>query len=147
VRVAYLDWGIVKLGAAKAAWRAQLRAENPPTPGKFSLVEYIASPFSNDLQNLHRHRNGELADNEPLPRSLLIPVYGKGYSAYHDTKRWERKRQRKLVSVSYQCEEPGCTAQASHCHHLHYDNVGFEENCDLEALCEPHHKARHPGWR
>jgi hypothetical protein len=60
-----------------------------------------------------------------------------------DSMRWKRTRRRKLVSVKFRCEDPGCARQASECHHLHYETLGFEENCDLEALCSDHHRARH----
>jgi hypothetical protein len=33
--------------------------------------------------------------------------------------------------------------RAQDCHHLHYQTHGFEENCDLEALCRRHHQVRH----
>lgn len=52
----------------------------------------------------------------------------------------------RLRSVDYRCEIPGCGARARDTHHLHYNNIGFEENGDLLALCHPHHKAQHRGW-
>ena len=41
------------------------------------------------------------------------------------------------------CEYRGCNAYAEDCHHKHYRTVGVETNADLEALCRPHHEARH----
>ena len=38
---------------------------------------------------------------------------------------------------------PVCMSDATECHHLHYDTLGFEENTDLKALCSPHHRAQH----
>jgi hypothetical protein len=135
----YLDWIIAKREAEYAVWRKEREVEDPD---QFALWRFASNPILEELMRLRKRRRLEIDDQTPL---LKCERWPDNYRNYRDSGRWKRRRIRKLVSVGHKCEHPGCTAAARHCHHLHYDNVGFEENCDLEALCEPHHKARHPG--
>jgi 5-methylcytosine-specific restriction endonuclease McrA len=59
---------------------------------------------------------------------------------------WQTRRRQKLASAGYRCE--GCKAAGVvlHVHHRHYLTLGREKNADLEALCEPCHRAKHPNW-
>jgi hypothetical protein len=52
---------------------------------------------------------------------------------------WQNLRHRKFVSVDWKCEGCGCIGNLD-AHHLHYDTLGFEELCDLQALCRSCHQ-------
>lgn len=57
-----------------------------------------------------------------------------GFSRY-----WQNIRHRKFVSVDWRCEGCGSIGNLE-AHHLHYDTLGFEELCDLQALCRNCHE-------
>jgi hypothetical protein len=147
----YLDWVIAIRRAEVDAWRAE-------HPGRLS--RFASTDVHKRLRDVQLQREIELADRDPLNTTRsIVWVDGKQcvklvelpwlpeeklYRLHLDSMRWKlRIRRRKMVSVGWRCEYPGCTAQAEDCHHLHYDTLGFEENCDLEALCHRHHEARH----
>lgn len=104
------------------------------------LAQFKITEHHTRLESVQEQRRLELADREPLPQSQRGPD---NYPAYLDNPRWKRKRLRKLVSTGYRCEVLDCGGQATECHHPSYDNVGFEENDDLVALCARHHQVAH----
>ena len=59
---------------------------------------------------------------------------------------WKERKRRKIVSVGCQCEQCGTKSVALHVHHLSYANLWGEPDEDLQVLCEPCHKTKHPGW-
>jgi len=132
-RISYLDWIIARRQAEIDAWNA---AQDPSDLlAQFKITEHHLM-----LESVKNQRRVELADREPLPESQRGPD---NYPNYLDSQRWKRRRQRKLVSTGGRCEVPNCKAAAVECHHPSYDNVGFEENGDLVALCAGHHRATH----
>lgn len=59
-----------------------------------------------------------------------------GFCAY-----WQNVRHRKFEAAGWKCEHCGRDGTGTlDAHHLHYDTLGFEELCDLEALCRGCHK-------
>jgi hypothetical protein len=136
-RVAYLGWIIQVREAEYEAWREEQERKEPTSGGQFRLWQFESNPIHKDMIGLQSRLRVELGDEGPAPDHWL-----RKYSNYLDTRRWERKSLRKRVSVGYRCEYPGCERNATDCHHLHYGTLYFEENCDLEALCHPHHEAR-----
>jgi hypothetical protein len=137
-RLQYLNAMIALRAVEDAAWRLQERAKEEASGQTFFLSNFVVSEPSRRLRELIHQREVELADREPLPDYL-----SQNYEMFLDSQRWKRTRRRKLVSVKCRCEELGCARQATECHHLHYETLGFEENYDLEALCSDHHRARH----
>ena len=132
-RILYLDWIIAKRrGQEDRSWRGECAKTHP------FLAQFAWGKTTARLRELELHRRVELADREPLSDWHLSD-----YRRFLDTWRWKRTRQRKLISVQWRCEYPGCTKHAEECHHLHYETVGLESNADLEALCRGHHRARH----
>jgi hypothetical protein len=115
--------------------------------------------ISQKLIRLLERRRIELTDQEPLNVTCCIkwvngeeqknflphaPVSQRQLHRQHlQSQRWQRIRTRKMVSANWSCQYPGCQAEATECHHKHYGTLGFEENCDLEALCRDHHEMRH----
>src|SRR5262245_44848353 len=139
-RLAYLDWII-------AIRQAELNAHNAVSPdGDKRLFDYAANRLAVRLRHVQKQRRIALLDREPL-RDWYQDYPRKSARSYIHSGRWRRIRRRKLVSVNYRCEQPGCKGSATACHHKHYDTLGFEENDDLKALCFRHHVARHSGNR
>jgi hypothetical protein len=149
-RVRYLEWIVARRRAELEAWRAEHTDW---------LSRFKSTDVHERLRCVQRQLETELADREPLNAIRTDSwVGGKRhtelverpwrsrkhfYRAHLDSPRWKlRIRIRKMVSVGWRCEYPGCTAQATDCHHFHYDTLGFEENCDLEASCH-HYEVRH----
>src|SRR5215471_922706 len=124
-RLAYLDWIIVER-------QAELDAHNA-----VSADGYETNRLATRLRRVQRQHRIALLDREPLPD------WYQDYRCYLGSGRWRRIRRRKLASVNWRCEHPGCKDLATACHHKHYDTLGFEENSDLEALCSRHRQARH----
>jgi hypothetical protein len=145
-RIKYLDWIVAKREAEVAAWHT----EHPDADEWQQLLDDDLRKRYARLITIQRRRNIELADRTP-PRTTFIdgtlaevPLSDGAIHRNHlDSPRWQRTRNRKFVSVGSRCEYPGCSSCAHECHHLHYETLGFEENCDLEALCSHHHRARH----
>jgi hypothetical protein len=133
-RFKYLDWIISKRRIELDAWHAGYIGR---------LSRFMSTPVHDKLRSVERQRRIELTDLEPLPDYWPPLDTPEGRRRYRDTSRWERKVLRKRVSVGGRCEYPDCDALVDDCHHLHYWTIGFEENCDLEALCHRHHEARH----
>jgi hypothetical protein len=143
-------------GAEDAAWREEYaRAHDEDEFDQFRMSQFVSSKFSRMVHDLELQRQIELEDRDPLntmrmwrgAEYKLVDLSWRSeqelYRAHLDSPRWQRIRTRKLVSVNWCCEYPGCNSDASECHHLHYDNVGLETNADLEALCRYHHLMRH----
>jgi 5-methylcytosine-specific restriction endonuclease McrA len=55
---------------------------------------------------------------------------------------WQNLRARRFEVAGYQCEICGEKA-ILHCHHLHYNTLGFEEIGDVQALCSRCHNQHH----
>ena len=155
-RIRYLDWIIAKREAEDRIWRAEYAAAHDEDgPNGFKLSQFVCSKFSMALQELRTHRRVELEDRDPLKTMrvwcgakfelIQLPWRPQAalYRSHINSCRWKRTRTRKMMSVSWRCEYPGCAQPADECHHLHYETLGLEENADLEALCSPHHRARH----
>ena len=109
----------------------------------------IVTKADADLRHLKKQREVVIADRAPLLDWQLHYLDGPGspgYKTYLGSPRWKRTALRKKCSVGYYCEVQGCDAPADDAHHRHYNNIAFEENDDLVALCHAHHKAQHPGW-
>jgi hypothetical protein len=146
-RIAYLDWIIAKREEEDRIWRV----EYANSCGSF-LAQFSFGDTTKRLRDLREQRRLEVLDHEPLRTTRLRfinreaieePLTREVYRFHMDSKRWKRTRRRKLISVCGKCEHLGCSQHAEDCHHLHYETVGFENNADLEALCRPHHRARH----
>jgi hypothetical protein len=133
-RLKYLDWIIAKRKADCEARKAEL----PPGDTIAAILDRPLHKLFEKYRTVVYQRDKELEVLKPLPDYL-----GDKYRCYLDSWRWKHRRRLKLVSVRRRCEYPGCANHASECHHLHYETLGFEENTDLEALCAPHHRARH----
>jgi hypothetical protein len=159
-RIQYLDWAIALRSAEDKAWREEYaKIHNESGPKGFKLSRFVMGDTSRKLHELETWRRVELEDRDPLntmrigrgTEFTLIELPWRSPAAlrraHRDSPRWKcRTRIRKMVSVGWRCEAPGCVEHADECHHLHYDTLGLEENSDLEALCWRHHRARHPGW-
>jgi hypothetical protein len=157
-RIAYFDKQIAELERQDKAWReeyAKAHGENPSD--KFRSSQFVVGPFSETIRELITARKIGIEDREPLDTTQINPftvplsrvpmTVEQIYRRHMDSARWKRTRSRKLASVEWRCEYPGCAAQATDCHHRHYNNVGLETNADLEALCRGHHEVRHWHWR
>ena len=150
-RIRYLDWIIAKREVQDKAWHEEYA--NVHDADKCKLSRFVTGKFYQMLRELRAQRGIELEDQDPLHTTRVWCgaefklIYHRPpvnfYPWYLDSQRWKRKSLRKLVSVGWHCEYPHCTDRANECHHLHYANVGFEENCDLEAVCHHHHEVNH----
>ena len=146
-RIAHFDWLIPIWEKKLATARCAAIREH----GDF-MGELVVLPEDGHLRHIRDQREIVVEDRAPL-RHLPWWEYKwpdgpgtPGYAGYLDSPRWKRTALRKKCSVDYRCEIPGCDARATDTHHLHYNNIGFEENGDLLATCHPHHKAQHRGW-
>lgn len=63
------------------------------------------------------------------------------YQEYINSVSWKHKREQKLKSVGYKCEECGITKWSAHLevHHLNYDHFKHEWMEDLKVLCPDCH--------
>jgi len=68
------------------------------------------------------------------------------YHSYIKSDTWRAVRTRKLQSCGYACEACG-DKNHMHIHHLTYERLGDEPDCDLMALCESCHHLSHALWR
>ncbi len=64
------------------------------------------------------------------------------YRSYIKSKRWHRKREEKLKSVGWKCENCG-ERHDLHVHHLSYRHLGDEKLDELQVLCEGCHCNEH----
>ena len=69
------------------------------------------------------------------------------YQQYLLSDWWKTRKKKKIVSVGCKCELCSVSDIPLHVHHLTYARVGAELDEDLQVLCEPCHKAQHPGWK
>lgn len=67
-----------------------------------------------------------------------------GYAKYLKSRWWKVKREQKMKSVGWKCEE--CGKPAKEVHHLHYKSRGCEKNNDLQSLCYDCHRDKHPEY-
>lgn len=68
------------------------------------------------------------------------------YPEYLRTNHWDDVRRMVWKRSRGNCERLGCTARMRDVHHLKYDNLGMESDCDVEGLCPEHHKEFHDTW-
>ena len=98
-----------------------------------------------DGVNVPRYQEEEDCRQKRQPLQWVLTLreqFGTGwYDEYLRTPWWKNKRHQKLTSVNWRCER--CNARAEQVHHKHYNSLGREKNCDLEALCDPCHNREH----
>lgn len=80
-------------------------------------------------------------------RQRRSPLKALPYDQYLLSDWWKERKRTKILSVGCCCEECGIVNVILHVHHLTYKNLGNERDEDLQVLCEPCHKAKHPGWK
>lgn len=66
------------------------------------------------------------------------------YRAYLHGRWWATRRRSRLAAAGYACEACGASGDRLEVHHKHYLSLGRERNADLEVLCGPCHRLRHP---
>jgi hypothetical protein len=92
----------------------------------------------NRLRFLRALSHSEEQDAAYAQRARLQPVDYKqhvdGFCRY-----WQNVRHRKFAAVGWKCERCGRDGPLD-AHHLHYDTLGSEELCDLQALCRDCHE-------
>jgi hypothetical protein len=56
---------------------------------------------------------------------------------------WQEKREAFFFYTNYRCERCNSLEKADdlELHHLHYDTLWYEKNCDLELLCPACHRS------
>ena len=70
------------------------------------------------------------------------------YQKYLQSAHWQQRRKQFITDIGHACEKcdiPRWLAQIAYqqdlnVHHLNYQNLGHEEDCDLEALCRRCHE-------
>jgi hypothetical protein len=98
----------------------------------------VQSARSDERRFLRRLIGNEEQDEAYAQRAKVHPVkYGQhigGCRSY-----WQNLRHRKFEAAGWRCEICGNSGPLD-AHHLHYDTLGFEELCDLQALCRKCHE-------
>ena len=75
--------------------------------------------------------------------------FSQEYLDYMDSPEWQETRERKLQQAGWKCERCGRTRDDGvilQVHHWTYERLGYEDDVDLEVLCEDHHQ-RADTWR
>lgn len=67
------------------------------------------------------------------------------YQYYLRSDAWEEKKKQVFERDGYRCVL--CNAEATQCHHKHYENIGKELLSDLASMCESCHYATHERLR
>ncbi len=78
-----------------------------------------------------------------LARGKFYSARQKEYHAYIASPKWRAFRQKVLADRGFQCEicKAGVRLEV---HHLTYERFGCELMGDVQALCFPCHKRKHP---
>ena len=97
----------------------------------YLLSKYPEQLIKNDLNSFETNN----FDKE-LKKQIKLE-----YQRYNNSNVWKEKRDRKLVSVDYECEI--CGEDATQVHHLSYSNTGLEGIKDLQAICKSCHYNEH----
>lgn len=81
-----------------------------------------------------------------IKRNFGLDAFGfwERYDRYLLSDEWQVRRRRILVRDHHMCQQPGCTREADHVHHLTYERVGEEWDTDLTSVCFPCHRQLHP---
>lgn len=64
------------------------------------------------------------------------------YYEYLRSRHWSETRDRILAERGRECEVCFSTDRI-HVHHLHYENIGYEQDADLQVLCATCHADAH----
>ncbi len=63
------------------------------------------------------------------------------FSTYYDSLEWSNTRERILLRDNHECQV--CQNDATQVHHILYEHLGKENDCDLISVCKKCHKEIH----
>jgi len=104
--------------------RLMLTTAQAARHGQTSLLRAAAAIEARDQEYANRAR----------AHGVVYEHHIDGFNAY-----WQNIRHRLFVVAGHRCQRCG-GCKPLEAHHRHYDTLGFEELCDLEALCRDCHQ-------